>query len=128
MVPLLQGEPLPGGDQHDGSPELHNVYRKDKAGKGSSDRVLAGLALLKEHEVDYNVLCTVNAANVGHPLEVYRYLRDELGTTFIQFIPIVERDNKTGYQVGNKLTERSVSGRQYGGYLTSILMSGRSGM
>ncbi|QRN83898.1 anaerobic sulfatase maturase [Chloroflexota bacterium] len=104
----------------DGPPELHNVYRKDKAGKGSSDRVLAGLALLKEHGVDYNILCTVNAANVMHPMEVYRYLRDELDTTFIQFIPIVERDNKTGYQVGNKLTDRSVTGSQYGDFLITI--------
>ena len=104
----------------DGPPELHNVYRKDRAGKGSAERVLAGLALLKKHEVDYNVLCTVHAANISQPLEVYRYLRDELETTFIQFIPIVERDNKTGYQVGNKVTSRSVPGEQYGRFLIQI--------
>jgi uncharacterized protein len=104
----------------DGPPELHNVYRKDRAGGGSAERVLAGLALLKKHEVDYNVLCTVHDANVHHPLEVYRYLRDDLETTFVQFIPIVERDNKTGYQVGNKVTSRSVSGEQYGRFLIEI--------
>lgn len=104
----------------DGPPDLHNVYRKDRAGKGSADRVLAGLALLKQHEVEYNVLCTVHAANADHPLEVYRYLRDDLDSTFIQFIPIVERDNKTGYQVGNKVTSRSVSGVQYGRFLNQI--------
>ena len=104
----------------DGPPEFHNVYRKDRAGKGSAERVLAGLALLKKHEVDYNVLCTVHAANVCHPLEVYRYLRDELETSFVQFIPIVERDNKTGFQVGNKVTNRSVTGEQYGRFLIQI--------
>lgn len=104
----------------DGPPDLHNIYRKDRAGKGSADRVLAGLALLKKHEVDYNVLCTVHSANADHPLEVYHYLRDDLDSTFIQFIPIVERDNKTGYQVGNKVTGRSVSGAQYGRFLIQI--------
>ena len=104
----------------DGPSELHNAYRNDKAGHGTHDRVLAGLTLLKKHEVDYNVLCTVHAANAAHPLEVYRYLRDELGATFIQFIPIVERVNKTGYQVGNKLTGRSVTGEHYGRFLIEI--------
>lgn len=104
----------------DGPPEIHDAFRKDKAGQGSLNRVLNGLALLKIHEVDYNVLCTVHAANAAHPLEVYRYLRDNLETTFIQFIPIVERDNKTGFQIGNKLTGRSVTGEQYGHFLIEI--------
>ena len=43
------------------------------------------------HGVDVNILCTVHAANADHPLEVYRFFRDELKTEFIQFIPIVER-------------------------------------
>ena len=36
-------------------------------------------ACLQKHEVEFNILCTVNAANAGHPLEVYRFFRDELG-------------------------------------------------
>lgn len=104
----------------DGPPEMHDAFRKDKAGQGSLNRVLNGLALLKIHEVDYNVLCTVHAANAAHPLEVYRYLRDDLETTFIQFIPIVERDNKTGFQIGNTLTGRSVTGEHYGHFLIEI--------
>ena len=58
-----------------------------------SPRCCRGYELLQRHDVDTNVLCTVNAANQDHPLEVYRYFRDDLGAPFIQFIPIVERDN-----------------------------------
>ena len=62
---------------------------------------------MKKHDVEFNILCTVNAANQDHPLEVYRYFRDELGARFIQFIPIVERDNETGFQEGDQVTDRS---------------------
>ena len=41
--------------------------------------------------VDWNALTTVNAANGDSGLEVYRFLRDDLGATFVQLIPIVER-------------------------------------
>ena len=48
---------------------------------------------MQQHGVEFNVLCTVHAQNADHPLEVYRFFRDELGARFIQFIPIVERVN-----------------------------------
>ncbi|HEY7939579.1 MAG TPA: radical SAM protein, partial [Acidimicrobiales bacterium] len=74
----------------DGPPELHDRYRVDKKGRPTYDRVVRGLDLLKQHGVDWNVLCTVNAANQHAPLDVYRFFRDDLGARHIQFIPIVE--------------------------------------
>ena len=38
----------------------------------------------------------------------------------MQFIPIVERANDSGFQEGNTVTERSVSAKQYGAFLTTI--------
>jgi len=104
----------------DGPRELHDCYRKDKGGKGTFDRVIAGIELLKQHRVDFNILTTLNAANVEQPLRVYRFLRDEIGTDFVQFIPIVERDNSTGFQEGAQVTPRSVTGRQYGDFLIAV--------
>ena len=104
----------------DGPPELHDRYRVDKRGNPSSEKVLRGLALLQQHGVDVNVLCTVNAANQDHGLEVYRYFRDDLGTRFIQFIPIVERDNDTGFQEGDRVTDRSVAPDAWGRFLVSV--------
>lgn len=104
----------------DGPPGLHDRYRRDKGGQETSGKVLRGLNILKKHRVDFNILCTVHAENVAHPLEVYRYFRDELGASFIQFIPIVERGNKTGFQSGTRVTERSVDGRAYGDFLIAI--------
>ncbi len=43
---------------------------------------------MHKHNVEFNVLTMVHAANVDQPLELYRFLRDDLRTKFIQFIPI----------------------------------------
>jgi uncharacterized protein len=79
-----------------------------------------GWELLQKHDVDSNVLCTVHAANGDHPLEVYRFFRDELRAEFVQFIAIVERDNETGFQQGNTVTGRSVKAKQYGNFLKDV--------
>lgn len=104
----------------DGPRQLHDGYRKDKGGHPTFGRVLHGLQLLQAHNVQVNTLTTVHAINVSHPLDVYHFLRDEAKSGFIQFIPIVERDNQTGYQQGSRLTKRSVGSRQYGEFLTAI--------
>jgi uncharacterized protein len=101
------------GISFDGPKELHDRYRKDKAGNPTFEKVFHGLRVLQKHKVDFNVLCTVNAANADHPLEVYRFFRDELGAEFIQFIPVVER-------AGDGVTERSVRPLQWGRFLNAI--------
>ncbi len=104
----------------DGPDELHNVYRKDKGGHATFDRVVKALRLLQQHHVEFNILCTVNDRNADHPLEVYGFFRDELDAHHIQFIPIVERDNESGYQEGNRVTSRSVRPEQWGRFLMEI--------
>jgi uncharacterized protein len=74
----------------DGPRELHDFYRVDKGNAPTFDRVVRGLDRLKEHHVDFNTLTVVNRQNSTHPLEVYRFLK-EIGSGFMQFIPVVER-------------------------------------
>jgi uncharacterized protein len=74
----------------DGSRELHDHYRKDKSGQGSFSRVFRAAKLLKKHKVNFATLSCVNRLTSKHPLEVYRFLRDEVGSLRMQFIPIVE--------------------------------------
>ena len=104
----------------DGPREMHDAYRKDKGGHGTFDKVMKAVALLKRHNVEFNILTTLNAANADHPLEVYRFLRDEVGTDFIQFIPIVERANETGFQEGEAITNRSITGEKYGQFMIAV--------
>ncbi|MEZ5208333.1 MAG: anaerobic sulfatase maturase [Acidimicrobiales bacterium] len=104
----------------DGPPAMHDAYRVDKRGGPTFAKVRQGYDLLVAHGVDVNVLTTVHAANQDHPLEVYRFLRDELGARYLQLIPIVERDNDTGFQEGDTVTERSVDPDAWGRFLVAI--------
>jgi serine-type anaerobic sulfatase-maturating enzyme len=123
----------------DGPRELHDIYRVDKAGRGTFDHVMRGLAHLRRHDVDVNILCTVHKANQDHPLEVYRFFRDELEMRYLQFIPVVERATpdmlsaaNAGWsarkgarrpfysQQGSLVTERSVDPDRYGAFLIAI--------
>ena len=107
----------------DGPRELHDANRVDKKGGPTFDRVMRGLRLLQKHGVEYNILTTVNRVNAAHPLEVYRFLRDEVKTTWIQFIPVIERINEDGrtlYQQGTTVSENSVLPEQFGNFLITI--------
>lgn len=123
----------------DGPQDLHDAYRVNKGGAGSFDLVMRGWRQLYEHGVEYNILCTVHAANQDHPLDVYRFFRDELKTQFIQFIPIVERTTteilplaNIGWseraggerplytQSGSQVTDRTVYAEKYGEFLIAI--------
>ena len=114
-------------DQHflagislDGPQDYHNTYRKTKTGEGTYSRALAGLKILKKYNVETNILACVSTANVNDPLVVYRHFRDELGMCYLQFIPIVERANASGNQKGERLTNRSINGIEFGNFLIAI--------
>jgi len=74
----------------DGPEELHDVYRVDKGGQPTFKRVMRGLEVLKKHSVEFNTLTVINRKNSYRANEVYRFLK-QIGSKFLQFIPIVEQ-------------------------------------
>jgi uncharacterized protein len=77
----------------DGPREIHDYYRVTKGGQPTFDKVFAAAKLLQRHGVPFNTLTCVHRFSGRRPLDVYRFLRQELGSTYIQFIPIVEFKN-----------------------------------
>ena len=73
----------------DGPAPLHDKYRKNKHHEGSHAQVMAGIELLKKHQIPFNTLTCINESNYKHPLEVYNFLK-EIGSTFMQFSEVVE--------------------------------------
>jgi len=74
----------------DGPRDLHDRYRTYKDGRGSFDDVFRASKLLRKHKARFNTLSCVNRVTAKHPLEVYRFLRDEVSPERMQFIPIAE--------------------------------------
>jgi uncharacterized protein len=74
----------------DGPRELHDKYRVTKGGRPTFDKVFQAAKLLQRYKVPFNTLTCVNRFNARQPLDVYRFLRSEIGSTYMQFIPIVE--------------------------------------
>ena len=118
----------------DGPAELHDYYRVDKKQQATFEQVMRGLGFLKKHGAEFNTLTVVNRRNSQKPLEVYRFLK-EIGSGFIQFIPLVERQAQTRLKVlGMDLAEPmlpddperppvtgwSVVSRDYGSFLCTI--------
>jgi len=119
----------------DGPADVHDAYRVDKGGRPTFVRVMAGLELLRKHGVEFNTLTTVHRKNSRRPLEVYRFLRS-IGSRYLQFIPIVERDARVGAAneldleappdpveasgLDSRVTEWSVRPVEYGDFLVRI--------
>ncbi|MFW6217992.1 MAG: radical SAM protein, partial [Verrucomicrobiota bacterium] len=87
---FLRDEGFLVGISIDGPERLHDAYRMDRKGAPTYRKVVRGIELCRKHRVEFNTLTVVNRRNVEYPLDVYRCLR-EIGSGFIQFIPLVER-------------------------------------
>jgi uncharacterized protein len=74
----------------DGPRDIHDHYRVTKAGEPTFDAVFTAAQTLRRFGVPFNTLTCVNRFNASRPLDVYRFLRREIGSTYLQFIPIVE--------------------------------------
>ena len=112
----------------DGPQPDHDHYRLTAAGKPSWKKVMQGIKLLKKHGVEWNAMAVVNADNANHPLEFYRFFKEN-GCQFLQFTPIVERltrheDGRTLASLADKdeisLSEASVAPEQWGYFLCAI--------
>lgn len=114
----------------DGPEELHDNFRVNRAKRPSHAKVMAAIELLKAYKVDFNTLTVVNSENIKHPEAVYEFLKS-IGSTYMQFIPIVERKAATYQENGLQLvspdfnheahvTEWSAPSRAFGEFLNRI--------
>jgi uncharacterized protein len=114
----------------DGPQELHDKYRPFKGGRGSFGDVLRGIQCLQRAGAEFNTLTVVNRENSYQSLAVYRFLK-EIGSRYLQFMPVVERVAKQPTKDGLSLvtpdfageaavSDWSVEPLQYGVFLSEI--------
>jgi uncharacterized protein len=73
----------------DGPEQMHDRYRLTKDKKPTHKQTMQGYKLLQKHRVYTDILCVVNAHNVQHPTEVYRFFK-QIKAPYVTFLPMVE--------------------------------------
>ena len=71
----------------DGTKAIHDAYRVTPEGKPTYDRIAENLALLRAHDIPYNILCVVNEPIASEPAAVFHALKEHV---FLQFIPCLD--------------------------------------
>ena len=97
----------------DGPPPM-NAVRRFPNGKPAFETAMRGIALLKRHRVEFNVLVVISTANVDHPEEVFAFLREN-DLHYSQFIPCTELG-----QVAGAVSEHSITAAQYADFMTRL--------
>ncbi len=110
---FLKEEKFDVGISVDGTKLNHDYYRIDAQQNPTYDRIMNNIRLLQSHGIQPDILCTVNDETSQYPYEVYATLR-KLNTGWIQFIPVVNRD-ENGIVGG-----QSVDAARYGEFLKVI--------
>lgn len=87
----------------DGYEKLHNINRVTASEKGTFDRVIKNIELLKKHAVAINALCVVTKQATVKPHKVYNKLK-ELGFKDLQFIACLDPIEKQRGQEQYSLT------------------------
>ena len=96
----------------DGPQHCHDVYRKTMDNRPSFYQVMRGLALLKKHDVEFNIMGVVNDYNVNFPLEFYNFFKS-IDCRYIQFAGIVEK-------VDGDFAPWNVPSEKWGDFLIAI--------
>lgn len=66
----------------DGPKHVHDAHRVDRAGRGTFDRVMSGIAKLREHEIPFTVIGVLTPDALAAPDAVWRFF-EELGAAQI---------------------------------------------
>lgn len=99
----------------DGPKEIHDARRVTSNGKGSFDRVMAGIGHLRKHQVDFNILTVIHKGNVGKAKELMAFYREN-DFNFVQFIPCMDFRSQQVDQPG----VYEITPREYGDFLCEV--------
>jgi len=112
---FLAAEGFAVGISLDGPARMHDLHRRTKEDKPTYEQVMRGYRLLQQYRVPCEILCVVNARNVRHPIEVYRFFK-EIEAGYVTFLPLVERQPDGR----DAVSERSVPPVAWGDFLCAV--------
>lgn len=98
----------------DGTEEIHNAHRHDKAGNGTYARIKHAADLMDQYQVDYNILTVVTADIAERIEEIYAEYRKN-GWHYQQYIPCLDP-----MEEGHGKTSYALNPEQYGSFLIRL--------
>jgi uncharacterized protein len=96
----------------DGPKEINDARRVTGHGKGSYDRVMNGIKILRKYKVEFNILTVVHENNVRRAKELMEFYQNE-DFSYVQFIPCMD----FRAQEPNKPGRYLITPEQYGQFL-----------
>src|SRR5262249_51232147 len=60
----------------DGPAYLHNAHRVDRKNRGTFERVMQGIALLRKNHIPYTAIAVVTRDTVEHPDEFWQFFQE----------------------------------------------------
>lgn len=109
----------------DGPEDIHNGHRKNDNLRNSFKEAVDASILFHRYGVEFNTLSTVNNLSEGRGKEIYIFLKEIIGSRFMQFLPVAEKVTKGGKIVPfdhpeGAISSWSVSPEGYGNFLIDI--------
>lgn len=111
---FLANEKFLVGVSLDGNEGLHNLYRRDMQKKGTFNKIMTGIKILKEHGVNYNILTVVTAQTAKSIKRVYSFFM-RTGLKYQQYIPCLNPIGET-----NKIYKYTLTPELYGKFLKDL--------
>ena len=78
----------------DGGAAVNDRYRRGERGESVTARVLEAIALLRRHQVDFNILSVIDDANAADIGATWQFFKEQ-DFRYLQFIPCVEAGGVT---------------------------------
>ena len=74
---FLREEHVNLGVSIDGPRHFHDLNRRTRSGRGTFDKTIAGIRLLRQHGVDFHVISVLTAASMAAPREMFEFYVQE---------------------------------------------------
>jgi uncharacterized protein len=105
---FFRRERISVGVSIDGPKHIHDRYRVTRSGRGTFEKTVAGIRLLRKHQIPFHVISVISTANMASPREMFEFYVEE-GIERVAF----NVEDTLNHYVSGVLTERDSSGAYY---------------
>lgn len=90
----------------DGPAFLHDRQRRTRQGKGTHERVLRGIRLLRDHEVPFYVISVLTSESLLYPDELFDFYQEQQISTVAFNVEEIEGPHTTSSLLGSNIRDR----------------------